>query len=111
VSALQEGDLSARRLKAYESQWKGVFGKELRIGYGARLLFESMNDTQLDRMMEMFLSPEVQQDTVLSSDFSFDWHGKTILKTVRHQELGPLITSFGAVVAPFFKRLIRSSIF
>ena len=60
--------------------------------------------------MELFLSPEVQRDTVLSSDFSFDWHSKTILKTVRHQDLGPLITSFGSLVAPFFARLIRSSI-
>ena len=111
IKAFECGDFSAAQLKGYEDDWKKVFGHELKVGYYARLLFESMNDTQLDRMMEMFLSPEVQQDTVLSSDFSFDWHGKTILKTVRHQELGPLITSFGAVVAPFFKRLIRSSIF
>ncbi len=111
MNALETGDFSAAKLRSYEDDWKEVFGHELRVGYYARLLFESMNDSQLDRMMEMFLSPEVQQDTVLSSDFSFDWHSKTILKTVRHQDLRPLITSFGSVVTPFLTRLIRSSLF
>lgn len=110
LRAFEAGDFSASQLKTYQDDWKEVFGHELRVGYYARMLFESMNNSQLERIMELFLSPEVQRDTVLSSDFSFDWHSKTILKTVRHQDLGPLITSFGSLVAPFFARLIRSSI-
>lgn len=110
LRAFETGDFSASQLKTYQDDWKKVFGHELKIGYYARLLFESMNNSQLDRIMEIFLSPQVQQDTVLSPDFSFDWHSKTILKTVRHHDLGPLITSFGSLVAPFFTRLIRSTI-
>ena len=111
VNAFETGDFSASSLKSYEEDWKEVFGHELKVGYYARMLFESMNNNQLERAMEMFLSPGVQQDTVLSSDFSFDWHSETILKTVRHQDLGPLIKSFGSLVTPFFSRLIRSTIF
>lgn len=111
LRAFEAGNFTDSQLKTYQDNWKEVFGHELRVGYYARLLFESMNDIQLERIMEMFLSPEVQRDTVLSSDFSFDWHSKTILKTVRHQDIGSLITSFGSFVAPFFNRLIRTTIF
>ena len=109
AAALDEGDLSARRLKAYESRWKEVFGKELRVGYGARLLFESMSDSQRERLMELFLSEGVLQNLITSPGFSFDWHSRTILKTIMHRDLGALIRSFGPLVAPFFARLLRST--
>ena len=108
AAALAEGDLSASRLKAYESKWKDVFGKELRIGYGARLLFESMSESQRERLMELFLSEGVLRDLITARSFSFDWHSRTILKTIMHHDLGTLISSFGPLVAPFFARLLRT---
>ncbi len=109
ASALAEGDLSARRLKAYETRWKEVFGNELRLGYRARLLFESMSESQRERLMELFLSEVVLRDLITAPGFSFDWHGRTILKTIMHREMGPVIRSFGPLVAPFFARLLRST--
>ena len=41
--AFENNDFSARQLRSYERQWKDVFGNELRIGYYARMLFESLN--------------------------------------------------------------------
>ena len=110
AAALDQGDLSARRLKAYESKWKDVFGKELRIGYGARLLFESMSESQRERLMELFLSEGVLRDLITSPGFSFDWHSRTILKTIMHSELRTLIGTFGPLVAPFLARLLRSTL-
>ena len=107
-AALDIGDVSAQGLKAYESKWKDVFGKELRVGYGARLLFESMKESQRERLMELFLSEGVLRDLITSPGFSFDWHSRTILKTVMHSELRTLIGSFGPLVAPFLARLLRS---
>jgi geranylgeranyl reductase family protein len=110
AAALDQGDFSARRLKAYESGWKDLFGKELRVGYGARLLFESMSESQRERLMELFLSEGVVRDLITSPGFSFDWHSRTILKTVLHRDMGPLIRSFGPLVAPFLARLLRSTL-
>ena len=109
ASALMNGDLSANRLKTYETRWKEVIGNELRIGYGARLLFESMRESQREHLMELFLSEGVLRDLITAPGFSFDWHGRTILKTIMHREMGPVIRSFGPLVAPFFARLLRST--
>jgi flavin-dependent dehydrogenase len=108
AAALDKGDLSARRLKGYESDWKDVFGKELKVGYGARLLFESMKESQRERLMELFLSEGVLRDLITSPGFSFDWHSRAIMKTIMHSELRTLIGSFGPLVAPFLARLLKA---
>ena len=59
--------------------------------------------------MEVFLSEGVLRDLIMSPGFSFDWHSRTILKTIMHRDLGPLIGSFGPLVAPFLARLMRST--
>ncbi|HAL48702.1 MAG: NAD(P)/FAD-dependent oxidoreductase [SAR202 cluster bacterium] len=110
AGALENDQLTASELKSYESDWKQVIGKELRVGYYARMLFESMDDAQLERLMGLFLSEGVLRELILSPEFSFDWHSGTIMKTVRHGDLGPLIRSFGPLVAPFLGRLLRQSV-
>ena len=110
VEALENERFSASDLKGYESQWKQGIGKEFRVGYYARMLFESMSDEQLERLMSLFLSDGMLQDLVLSPDFSFDWHSGIITKTVRHGDLTPVIRSFGPIVAPFLARLLRHSV-
>ena len=99
VEALDAGDFSARRLKGYETKWRAVFGRDLRIGYGARVLYEAMGDRQLERLLSAFASREVQSDLIGSPEFSFDWHGGVILRALRHRDLRPLIESFGPIVA------------
>ena len=106
--AFLAGDLSARRLKRYEEGWKSVLGGELRIGHAARMLYETLGDQQIERLLSRFLSTEVRDDLINSRDFSFDWHGGLILKAVRHRQLGRLIGSFGPIVAPLLSRLLSS---
>lgn len=109
LEAMGEGDLSARSLSRYQKAWKREFGDELRVGYYARTLFETMNDRQLDLLMETFLSPEMQESVVNAPDFSFDRHSRTILRAVRDRRVGKLIRNFGASAAPILARLLRSA--
>ena len=105
--ALVDGDFSAKRLGRYERGWKFVIGKELRIGYYTRMIYESLGDRQIERLLKTFLSADVQHELIDSEDFSFDWHSRIIMRALRHGELRGLVSSFGPVVAPFLSRLVR----
>ena len=98
-SASMADDFSARQLKRYETGWKAIFERELRIGYYARLLYETLDDDQIERLLDGFLG------TDLPRDFSFDWHSGLILKAICHRKLGALIKSFGPMVGPLLSRL------
>ena len=103
--AVRSNDFSGQRMSAYESSWKALFGSEIRTGYYARRLYEVLGDDQIERLLDRFLAPAVQEEFLSSPDFSFDWHSATILKAVAHKELGKLFKSFGPVVLPFLSRV------
>ncbi|MEE9173415.1 MAG: NAD(P)/FAD-dependent oxidoreductase, partial [Thermoplasmata archaeon] len=48
--ALAGNDLSAENLAEYERRWKKKLGRELRVGYWARKLYERLSDGQIDRI-------------------------------------------------------------
>ncbi len=105
---LEAGDFSSKQLRSYEQGWKAVFGKELRVGYYARALFESLSDEQVERLLEVFMSSEIVQEMMNSRDFSFDWHGRVILRAIRNRQVLGLMRSFGPMAAPMLARLIRA---
>ncbi len=108
--ALESNRLCASALEQYQDRWKSEFGGELRVGYYARTLFESMTDSRLERLMEVFLSKEVQHELIKSPVFSFDRHSGIILKTVGHRRMIGLIRSAGPSVFPFMAKLAKSSV-
>ena len=110
ADALESNTFSADALSAYEERWQGEFGGELRVGYYARMLFESMSDARLERLMETFLSEDMQKELIRSPVFSFDRHSGVILRTIGHRRMIGLIRSAGPSVLPFLARLARSSV-
>jgi geranylgeranyl reductase family protein len=84
-AALEEGDLSERRLARYERSWKKKLGRELTVGYWARRLFERLSQPQLDRIFEIVKSGNIDEAMLKAKDLSFDWHSKTILRLVKYQ--------------------------
>ena len=109
ADALTAGSFSEDALGVYEERWKAEFGSELRIGYYARMLFESLTDARLERLMDIFLSEEMQDELIRSPIFSFDRHSEIIMKTVKHRRMLDLIRSAGPSVLPFLARLAKSS--
>lgn len=104
--AIATGDFSARRLREYEKGWKAVLGKELRIGYLARVLYEVLGDRQIDTLLESILAKDVQKDFLASEDFSFDWHSVLIKKAVNHRVAGRVIASFGSGSTPLLAHAV-----
>ena len=105
AQAIAAGDVSARRLKSYEKSWKALFGREMRIGYIARTLYETLGDDQVDRLLSSLVSCD-SRDGIISGDFSFDWHSRVILRAITHRDLGGVIRSFGPSVLPLLSRLL-----
>ena len=83
--ALADGDLSAKRLAQYQRRWRQRLGRELRIGYWARKLFERLSDRQIDRIFEIVKTNGIDEALLGAEDLSFDWHSKTILRLMRYQ--------------------------
>ena len=50
--AIAAGDYSARRMKLFEDSWRDTFGRELRIGYYARRMYEALGDSQIERLLK-----------------------------------------------------------
>lgn len=84
-AALEEGDLSARRLARYQRNWKKKLGRELTVGYWARRIFERLSQPQIDRIFEIVQSGNIDEAMLKAKDLSFDWHSKTILRLVKYQ--------------------------
>ncbi len=99
------GDLSARSLSSYETRWKSVLGREMRLGYCARMVYESLGDSQIERLLNTLLGVEMQKEFLSAAEFSFDWHGTIIQKAACHPQVGKVIASFGPLVAPFLVRM------
>jgi len=83
--ALADGDLSAGRLARYQREWRKKLGRELRIGYWARKIFERLSDQQIDRIFELIKAGGIDEALLKAEDLSFDWHGRTILRLLKYQ--------------------------
>jgi len=89
--ALCADDLSAKRLARYERAWKRMLARELQIGYLARRLYEKLSDSQIERIFDLIHSNNIHEELLQSPDFSFDWHGDSVLRALRHKTLGRLL--------------------
>ena len=90
-AALETDDLSARSMKAYERAWKSKLGRELRIGYLARLMYEALGDRQIEFLLAELMADGVRPDLVDSEDVSFDWHSGFIKRALSHRTVGRLL--------------------
>jgi digeranylgeranylglycerophospholipid reductase len=90
--ALNDDDLSARRLADYQRRWRRKLGKELRIDYYARRFYERMSDRQIDRAFDLIKSHRVDE-ALLQVDSFFDWHARAVLKLLGHRAVSMVASS------------------
>jgi digeranylgeranylglycerophospholipid reductase len=96
--ALEEGDLSGKRLMRYERGWRKKLGRELRIGYWTRKLFERLSDRQIDLIFEIIRANGIDEALLKAEGLTFDWHSKTVLSLLKYQ----LVTrTVGLIKLPF----------
>lgn len=108
--ALELDNFTETQLKIYQSKWKQVFGRELLIGYSGRVMYETLKDSEIEKILNVISSSGLQQELMDSSDFSFDWHAKIILKALRHRYLGSYIKSFSPILARMIGRIVKSKL-
>ena len=104
--ALDADDLSARRLRDYQSRWKALFGRELSVAYAGRMLYEGLGDRRIESLLDTLCSKGIQDELLGCKEFSFDWHSGVILKALQHRYLGAMIGTFGPIMSPFLSRLL-----
>lgn len=90
--AFAAGDFSEALFSRYQRRWKRKIGKELRLGYLARQLYERLSNRQIDHIFHIVESRGILE-ALLKSDLSFDWHSKAIQEGLKH--LGPWRHLFG----------------
>lgn len=83
--ALAADDLSARSLSRYEREWKRRLGRELRVGYWARKVYEHLSDEQIEKIFDIMQSSGILDDLQKAEDLSFDWHGGAVFRVINYQ--------------------------
>jgi digeranylgeranylglycerophospholipid reductase len=87
--ALSSDNLTAGRLSRYHKQWKAKMGKELSRGYWARWAYAKLSDRQIEGIFNMLDSGGMAEALLKSNNFSFDWHSRLILASLRHSSVYP----------------------
>jgi geranylgeranyl reductase family protein len=82
--AFSANDFSRKKLADYEKAWKGKLGRELQIGYFARLLYNRLSDRQINKIFDIVRENNIHGALLDSPHFSFDRHGKLILEGLKH---------------------------
>lgn len=85
---LKNDDMSKKALLSYEKQWKNELGKELRLGYLARLAYERMTPRELDLIFRTASS-----SGILDGDISFDRHSELLARAVKSRFFGTILDS------------------
>lgn len=93
--ALRQDDLSAKALRDYEVKWKGMIGREIRIGQMARNIYQRLSDAQIEKTFEIIHRSGLHNLILKDKKFSFDWQASTILKAMGHQALKSLWVKMG----------------
>lgn len=84
AQAVQEGDVSARRLGEYERRWRARFEDELRFGMLAHRVLCRLTDDELDRLFEAADEPEVMRILSEHGDIDYTSHAaQALLKRPR----------------------------
>jgi len=83
LSALADGDLSARRLSDYQRRWKAQLKNELDTQLSFRKLAQQMSDDDIEGLFELARTDGVMP--IVRKTASFNRHRRLILALLRHQ--------------------------
>jgi flavin-dependent dehydrogenase len=78
--ALEADSLSAKSLANYEREWKRRIGRELKMGYWTRRLYEHLSDRQVDKIFDIMKSSGIDAELLRADNLSFDWHGEAMVR-------------------------------
>jgi flavin-dependent dehydrogenase len=98
ANAILDRDLSAERLKEYETSWRELIGFDLRaMAYLRRLLYR-LPDRNLDRIFG--IAKELGADQVLNRTPDIDFQGRTLLGLAQDPRLFITLLSASILSVP-----------
>lgn len=100
-------DLSARSLRAYERAWRHHLGRELRIDYFARALYNRLSDRRIDTLFRVVKDNSIHEAVMDSCYRSFDWHGELVMDGLRR--LDPWRHLLGKYLPAYVMQSLRRS--
>ncbi len=71
--------------------WKKKLGRELKVDYWARRLFERLDDRQIDRVFDIVKDYGIDKALLRAQDLSFDWHSQAILRLMGYGVLAKAV--------------------
>ncbi|MDP2744327.1 MAG: NAD(P)/FAD-dependent oxidoreductase [Dehalococcoidia bacterium] len=83
--ALKKEDFSPSRLRQYEKLWRASLGRELQLGYLARRVHERFTDGQIEWLFGWLGTDGVVDSMLAAEGSAFDWHGRVLLRALRHE--------------------------
>ncbi len=83
AQALQDNDLSARRLSFYEKEWHNLLSHELRLARGARRAFGLLSDREIDLCCALATRLKLPARLARAPELGFDWHGRALAQAWR----------------------------
>ena len=63
----------------------------MRIGYWARILYDHLSDSQIDRAFDIIESNGIGEALLKADGLSFDWHGEAMLRLLGHKALSKVM--------------------
>jgi digeranylgeranylglycerophospholipid reductase len=98
AAALKEDNVSASRLRTYETTWRQLIGFDLTAMSWLRRLLYRLPDRQLDRIFG--ISSEFKADDVLNRTADIDFQGRTLLSLARDPRLFITLVSASVLSVP-----------
>ena len=103
--ALRQNDFSTRRLARYQKLWQAKLGRELRIDYFARSMYNRLSDRRINSIFDVVWENHIHEDLINSSYRSFDWHGELVLDGLKR--LGPWRQLFGRYLPAYILQSLK----
>jgi flavin-dependent dehydrogenase len=97
-AALTADDLSAQALRPYEERWKGILGRELRLGYLARRIYEQLGAREVDSLLFLTAS-----NGLLKEGVRFDWHSDLVARALGYR-------LFEGILGPFTRMTRKADV-
>ncbi|MEF8831950.1 MAG: NAD(P)/FAD-dependent oxidoreductase [Candidatus Thermoplasmatota archaeon] len=96
IDALEEGDLSKKRLQEYHERWQQDIGKQISRGMKIRKIFKNLSDEEIDGLISILKKDKAKR--VIEEKGDIDYHSeifKPLLKTAPEllKFTGPVIKS------------------
>lgn len=99
-NAFETSDFSGERLAEYDRAWKTRLQADLRKGYLARRYYDTLSNHQIENIFQTIKNTGLHELLLSRQDFSFDWHGRHLLRLLKQPRVMTTLLTSGIGHSP-----------